>query len=118
VEHAEGQADAARVQTVIDGATYGLEASLEALRQRRAQMVVYAEGFRAPGGECPRCQGLFSPEVDGACPYDAAPLLAYDDVVERAIARAGAWGASVEPVRGDAAARLVGSGGIGVLRRF
>jgi hypothetical protein len=61
---------------------------------------------------------LFSPEVDGACPYDAAPLLAYDDVVERAIARAGAWGASVEPVRGDAAARLVGSGGIGVLRRF
>ena len=118
VEHAEGEADTARVQAVLDGGWYGLEASLEALRERRAQMVVYAEGFTAPGGECLRCHALFSPERDGVCPYDAAPLVGYDDVVERAVARAAGCGAVVEPVRGDAAARLADSGGIGVVRRF
>jgi hypothetical protein len=118
VEHAEGRADASRVQAVLDGATVGLEAALAALRERRAQMVVYAEGFTAPGSECPSCHGLFSAEVDAACPYDAVPLLAYDDVVDRALARAAGWGAVVEPVRGDAAARLAGAGGIGVVRRF
>jgi len=63
VEHAEEQADDVRVTQVLDGGVYGLEAVLAALHERRAQTLVHAVGFVAPGGECLRCQGLFSPEV-------------------------------------------------------
>ena len=54
--------------------------------------------------------------VDGKS--DGEPLLAWDDVVDRAIARAMTLADTVEPVDGAAAARLIGSGGIGAVPRF
>ena len=118
IEGAEQQSDEQHVARVLDGGAYGLEATLASLHEGRAQMLVYAVGFTAPGAECLRCHGLFSAEAGAVCPYDGEPLLLYDDVVDRAVARATTLAATIQPIRGDPAARLVGSGGIGVVARF
>jgi peptide chain release factor subunit 1 len=66
-----------------DGAAAGLADVLAALNERRVEILLYAEGFRAPGVACPRDGWL---GTDGTeCPVDGTPLERRDNIVEDAV---------------------------------
>jgi peptide subunit release factor 1 (eRF1) len=95
----------------------GLGRTLYALNQRRIWQLVYAEGFRSPGYECPRCAALFSLET-ASCSFCGAAVNRIEDVVERAVDHAVRRGARVEVIRGEEAeSSLMNAGGIGAFLR-
>ena len=64
-------------------AAAGLADVLAALNERRVAILLYAEGFRAPGVACPRDGWL---GVEGTeCPVDGSPLERRDNIVENAV---------------------------------
>lgn len=117
VAHAEREAEQARVTDLLERGRVGLDATVSAFQDGRLLALIYAEGFVAPGSECPRCRALLA-TAPPDCAYCGAPPRSLDDLVERVIERVGESGASVEQVRGDAARRLRDVGGIGALLRF
>jgi peptide subunit release factor 1 (eRF1) len=95
----------------------GLSNTLHALNQRRVWQLVYADGFQAPGYECPKCGALFSLET-AACPLCGGAVVGVEDVVERAVGHALRGGAKIEVVRSMGAQSLLGTaGGIGSFLR-
>jgi peptide subunit release factor 1 (eRF1) len=117
IEHAERDTEKALVAELFERGVFGLEATLLALQEGRLMTLLYAAGFAAPGHECPRCHALDA-DAGPNCGYCGERLVGVEDIVERAITRAGDTGARVEQVRGEAGARLAPQGGIGALLRF
>jgi peptide subunit release factor 1 (eRF1) len=98
-------------------AVVGLGDTLNTVNHRRVWQLVYAEGFRSPGFECPKCDALFSIEP-ASCPFCQTAVRPVDDVVERAVDRVMRKGAKIEVVRStEAASFLANAGGIGAFLR-
>lgn len=68
-------------------AAFGLDDALDALIQRRVEVLVYRDGVRARGAECPSCGYLAAGDVN-ACPSDGTRLEQRDDLMDVAAARA------------------------------
>ena len=71
-----------------------LEGALAAINEGRADTLVVARGYEAPGARCRSCGHLAPTAVD--CPWCAEPSEALDNVVDDAIDRALAQDARVE----------------------
>jgi peptide chain release factor subunit 1 len=106
--------DAARVE---QRAVTGLDATLRALRLRRIRRLVYADGVSWPGGRCVNCAMLYEQEPE-VCSYCGDAIRPVDDLVEQAAQRVVVSGGETEQVRGGAAERLGGAGGIGAFLKF
>ena len=81
-------------------ATRGLEATLEALAERRVQALLVAHDFAAAGVRCPRCRLLY-PEGTQSCPADGETTSVVPDLREAVIEAA---------VLQDAAVMVIGEG--------
>lgn len=65
-------------------ATTGVEDTLLVLNELRAEKLLLAPDFHAPGGRCPSCGMLVAGEVD-TCPADGTPVQHLDDVRPAAV---------------------------------
>jgi peptide chain release factor subunit 1 len=97
-------------------AAAGLEPTLEALNERRTEMLLLDRTFSTPGGQCPRC-GWLGGEGTEACPADGAALVHCDDLADAMIELAIQQSAEVLPLR-HAEDALEARGGVAALLRF
>jgi peptide subunit release factor 1 (eRF1) len=97
-------------------AVTGLASTLKAVNDGRVWQLVYAEGVRSSGFECPTCFALYALE-GRTCPMCGAKLKKADNVIERAIDRVARKGASIEAAKGEAAEILKDAGGVGAFLR-
>jgi peptide subunit release factor 1 (eRF1) len=81
-------------------AARGLEATLDALAERRVETLLLGLNFSAAGMRCPRC-GLLYPEGTDACPADGEAVVAVTDLREAAVEAA---------VLQDAGVMVIGEG--------
>jgi peptide subunit release factor 1 (eRF1) len=95
-----------------DHRVVGLDDTVALLQEGRVWLLLYAEGFAASGWECEHCTALFSRQRE-TCAYCNGALRLVPDLVTRLVERAFEQGATVEQVRGEAAAKLRAAGGIG-----
>lgn len=99
-------------------AAAGLEDVLEALNERRVEMLLIDQGYAAAGCTCPQC-GWVGPLDGGACPADGTSLACRSNVVESAVELALVQSAEVLVVRDEEHARELQSfGEIGAVLRF
>jgi peptide subunit release factor 1 (eRF1) len=99
-------------------AAAGLESVLEALNERRVEVLLIGQGYEAAGCTCPQC-GLVWPLDGGACPADGTALDCRSDVVESAIELALVQSADVLVVRDEDRRRELQSlGDVGAVLRF
>ena len=61
----------------------GLDEVLRALYERRVEVLLFEEGFSAPGVVCPSCG--FVGASGGACPVDGTQLEEREDIIETAV---------------------------------
>ena len=94
-----------------------LRRTLEALRLGRIMKLVYVQDLAAPGSQCTNCASMFAGEAE-SCVYCGAAVRALPDVVSRLVETVVDAGGEAESVRGPAAQRLRGAGGIGAFLRF
>jgi peptide subunit release factor 1 (eRF1) len=94
-----------------------LSKTLEALNAKRVREFVYAEGLALRGGVCEACDAVFSDDTMN-CGFCGLPVNVVDDLIEAAIAKALAEGATVEQCRGEAAEKLKAAGGVGAFLRW
>jgi peptide chain release factor subunit 1 len=119
----ERRVEAERVAALFDAAlghgpgVLGLEGTLEAIVERRVQILVMEEDFRQPGFECPHCQYLVA-VLTAHCPLCGTALDPQLDIVERAVERAIDQRATIEVLRGEARQSLAAHGHIGALLRY
>ena len=96
-------------------AAAGLEDVLGALNERRVEILLRDDGFRAPGVLCSSC-GFVGPDTIDECPVDGGELERRDDVMESAVELAIGQSAQViVPRHHD---DLAGRGGIAAVLRF
>src|SRR5207253_10509393 len=62
----------------------GPEATLEALNERRVEVLLLQRGLALAGGRCPR-DGLLTLATSGSCPADGTELDKVEDVGEAAV---------------------------------
>ena len=97
----------------------GLEATLQALNEKRVMLLLVAEGFVAPGAECTQCGWLTDKADLTTCALCGGALLRTDDVVELAIERAVEQADDIDVIRGDLRAKMLEeAGGIGAILRY
>jgi peptide chain release factor subunit 1 len=100
----EQRAEAEALQRLADGVgggrrgVEGLEATLEALNERRVQTLLLAPGFDGPAGRCCTC-GILLPEATGRCPADGSKTQELAHVREAAVEAAIVQGAEVMVTR-------------------
>lgn len=96
----------------LQHAAVGLNATLEALGNRRLHQLILSEAFASSGERCTLCHRL---QPRGArCPWcEGASATPVDDLREEMVRAAREQGAMIEIVRGEAAARLDAHGGVG-----
>jgi peptide chain release factor subunit 1 len=94
-----------------------VDRTLEAIVERRVQVLVVEEDFRQPGFECPHCQFLVAIETVH-CRLCGTALDPQVDIVERAAERAIDQQATIEVLRGEARQALAAHGHIGALLRY
>src|SRR5690242_3970913 len=87
---------------------------LDALNQRKVEVLMFEHGLRCPGVVCPQCGWTGSQGT--TCPADGAPLEERDDIIENAVQLAITQSAEVIPVRYHE--DLDGNGSIAALLRF
>jgi peptide chain release factor subunit 1 len=95
-------------------AAAGLDDVLDALNQRKVEVLLFEQGLRCPGVVCPQCGWTGS--QGSACPADNTPLEERSDIVENAVQLAITQSAEVIPVRYHE--DLDGNGSIAALLRF
>jgi peptide chain release factor subunit 1 len=101
-------------------AVRGLEATLAALNERRAETLLLALNFAASGTRCPRC-GLLYPDGTDACPADGEAVSAVADLREAVVEVAVLQDAQVMVIGEGSAPEppaLHRAGGIAALLRF
>jgi peptide chain release factor subunit 1 len=79
-------------------AAAGLEATLDALNERRVEKLLLENGIDRRGGRCPGC-GLLTVETHGACPADGSELEEVEHLREAAIEAALVQDAEVIVIR-------------------
>src|SRR4029079_7880203 len=90
-----------RLENSIPGkGTWGLENTLLALEERRIQLLIVHDQYRAPGKECIRCHMLFS-DKPTACPSCGFELVLVPDLVDAMLERAVVQEAELELVRSE-----------------
>ena len=99
-------------------AAAGLEAVLEALNERRVEVLLLEPGYQAAGCTCPQC-GWVGPLDGDACPADGTPVDCRSDVIESAVELAFVQNADVLVSRDEAHQReLQSHGQIAAVLRF
>ena len=99
-------------------AAAGLDDVLEALNERRAEVLLLEPSYQAAGCTCPQC-GWVGPLDGGACPADGTPVDCRNDVIESAVELALVQKADVLVVRDEDHRRELRSlGEIGAVLRF
>jgi peptide chain release factor subunit 1 len=98
-----------------DTAVLGLNKTLLALAQEKAQILVVSAGYVAPGGVCSDCDSLLA-EASESCPYCEGKTMAVEDVVERAMRRMIRLNGQVETISGNP--HLDKAGKIGAVLRY
>lgn len=94
----------------------GMAAVLNALAEGRVHELIIAEGFAAFGGRCTACERLVAAPL--SCPGCGRQPDPVPDLHEELVEEARRQGATVEYVRGAAAARLQSEAGVGAWTRF
>jgi len=122
VHRAESKQEAetvSRLENSLPGkGTWGLENTLLALEERRIQILIVHDQYRAPGQECMRCHTLFSMKP-AACLGCGLELVHVADLVDAMLERAVIQEAELELVRSeDVRKRLPAEEPIGALFRF
>ena len=97
-------------------AVAGLDDTLQALNERRVEILLLADGFDAAGTSCPQCGWVGTPEHT-TCPADGTKLESRDSLAESALELAIEQSAQVLRVRG-AAGEIESHGGIAAVLRF
>lgn len=92
-------------------ATTGVQRTLSALQNGKAEAAVLADAGDASGARCTRCGFLFSSAPD-ACPFDGAPVTRGVAVIEEAIRLAAAQGARIRLLPPEQAAEFAGAGAL------
>jgi peptide chain release factor subunit 1 len=95
-------------------AAAGLDDVLDALNQRKVEVLMFEQGLRASGVVCPQCGWTGSEGT--TCPADGTTLEDRDDIIENAVQLAITQSAEVIPVRYHE--DLDGNGSIAALLRF
>lgn len=95
-------------------AAAGLDDVLDALNQRKVEVLLFENGLRCPGVLCPQC-GWVGAKGD-TCPVDGSQLDHLQDVIESAVQLAITQSAEVIAVRHHE--DLDGQGSVAVLLRF
>jgi peptide subunit release factor 1 (eRF1) len=120
LEQVEAERETALADAVITAAAKGsngvvrLGDTLGAVHEGRAQTLVVAHGYRAPGYRCEGC-GYITDQALTECPFCGAGVEEISNAVEAAVAQVLELGARVEIVRGHEAFDQVG---IGALLRY
>jgi len=122
VRSAESKQEAeavARLENSVPGkGTWGLENTLLALEERRIQLLIVHDQYRAPGQECVRCHMLFT-TTPTVCPSCGMELAQVPDLIDAMLERAVVQEAELELVRSeDVRKRLPAEEPIGALFRF
>ena len=121
-KRAERAQETKKAEMLVTSAAKGIKAvinlpeTLDALNKKRVRELIYSQGFAASGGVCEACGVIFSGDAV-MCELCNAPLRLTDDLLEVAVSTALAEGATIEQLRGDAAAVLWSAGGIGAFLR-
>ena len=116
---AERDREAALVEDVrqraagVHRGVVGLEATLDVLAEQRVGMLLVADGFSAPGAQCPAC-GHIGPDLR-RCRVCGSINVEIEDVVEVAIEQAVAQAADVKFCHGTELERF---GGIAAIERY
>jgi peptide chain release factor subunit 1 len=119
----EAEAEAAAIARVNDAVptgrgVWGLGKTLSAVEERRVQLLVVHDRYRAPGRECLAC-AILLPEGGDSCPACGGTSAAVEDVVDAILEHAVTQEAELELVRADGSRRLLPPGEpIGALLRF
>lgn len=92
----------------------GLDATLEALAERRVETLLVSRGYSETGWECGSCGYLSYRGPD--CPVDGEPMIRLDDVVEAAVDAAFGQSCKVEVCTDNADLDVLGR--IGALLRY
>lgn len=92
----------------------GLEATLRALVERRAEVLVVSQGYEDTGWRCEECGHLC--HVGPSCPVDGSQMVHVDDIVEEAVDAALAQSCRVDVCVGNADLDVLGR--IGALLRY
>jgi hypothetical protein len=92
----------------------GLSGTLEALVERRVEILIFDPGLDRPGAECPRCGWLSEAQTN--CPVDGTQMTNRENIVDVAVARAIEQDAEVLAMRDQPA--LVRLGSIAAVLRF
>jgi hypothetical protein len=93
-------------------AVTGLGRTLEFLNEGSVSNLVYTEGLRSGGYECPQCKALFSHDIE-RCGYCASPVSVVDNLSERILERASDNGIRIHMVPVRTAGSLARFGGVG-----
>jgi peptide subunit release factor 1 (eRF1) len=120
-EAVERREELALVDELLNEATatraaVGVQATLDALNDRRVHVLFVADSLSGPAAECRRCERLSI--TAGRCPLCSGPLAELPDLRERVFERALEQGARIESLAGPAAAKLAGWGGLGAWTRY
>jgi peptide chain release factor subunit 1 len=94
-------------------AAAGLADVLEALNERRVELLLFEEGAASPGVSCPHC-GWLGQDVDD-CPADGTQVERHENIVEEAVEAAVLQSAEAIPFAAD---RLAEHGRIAAVLRF
>jgi peptide chain release factor subunit 1 len=124
IEEYERQRDRAALDRLSEGlskgsrAAAGLDDVLEALNERRVEILLLEPGYQVPGCTCPQC-GWVGPMDGGACPADGTTVDCRDSVVESAVELAVVQSADVLVMRDEDLQReLQSHGQIAAVLRF
>ena len=94
-------------------AVLGLDETLGAVHEKRVHVLIYEEGYTAPGFRCTGCGFLTVQPLD-ACPFCGSPFEPVPDAVELAVRRTVEDGGEIEVIPRD----LSEIGHIGALLRY
>lgn len=92
----------------------GLDATLQALVERRVDQLIVSQGYSETGWRCSQCGYLC--HLGPTCPIDGATMARLDDIVEEAVDTAFGQSCRVEVCVGNADLDVLGR--IGALLRF
>jgi hypothetical protein len=104
LERAEREAERAAIDRILAGVgangrgAAGLAEVLDALNQRRVEVLAYEDGYSEPGGVCPQCAWM-GPVGPAKCPADGTKVQHREDMTEPAVESAIAQSARVVVVR-------------------
>jgi peptide chain release factor subunit 1 len=115
-EELERERESEALERLGERGAWGLEEVLQAVNERRVELLLLDEQFSAPGSQCPECSWL-GPAEEKRCPVDGTGLVTLEDLTDAAIELALQQSAGLLAVRHDRDA-LNAHGGIAALLRF